>query len=95
MKVLVACLNGMGSSQMIKMKVSKVLKKLGIEANVEHMSLGEAKTSARNYDAIFCSNALVENFNVDANSTKVLGLKNLLSEAEIEEAIRSNGLMKE
>ncbi len=95
MKVLVACLNGMGSSQMIKMKVSKVLKKLGIDANVEHMSLGEAKTSARGYDAIFCSNALVENFNVDANQTKVLGLKNLLSEAEIEEAIRSNGLVKE
>lgn len=91
MKVLVACLNGMGSSQMIKMKVSKVLKNLGIEANVEHMSLGEAKSSAKNYDAIFCSTALVPEFNVSPN-TKVLGLKNLLSEAEIEEAIKANNL---
>lgn len=92
MKVLVACLNGMGSSQMIKMKVCKVLKNLGIEATVDHMSLGEAKSSAKSYDVIFCSLALVDSFDV-GTKTKILGLKNLLSESEIEQAIRNNNLI--
>lgn len=92
MKVLVSCVSGMGSSQMIKMKINKVFSKLGLTASIDHMSVGEAKSAANSYDVIFCSLALVDNFKVK-DTTKVIGLKNLLSESEIEEAVKSNGLV--
>ena len=73
-KAIAACGNGMGSSQMIKMKINKVFKRLGIDAEIGHMSVGEAKGVANNYDMIFVS--------------ETFGLKNLLSEKEIEAKIR-------
>ena len=87
LKVLAACGNGMGSSQIIKMKIEKVFKKLGIPVSVDHLSVGEGKSQASNYDAVFCSAALVDNFKVRGN-TKVIGLVNLLSEQEIEARIK-------
>lgn len=92
MKILVSCVSGMGSSQMIKMKINNVLKRLNITATIDHMAIGEAKSVARNYDAIFCSLALVDNFQI-SEKTKVMGLKNLLSEKEIEEALKNNGFV--
>ncbi|URZ02276.1 PTS sugar transporter subunit IIB [Clostridium felsineum] len=88
MKVLAACGNGMGSSQLIKMKITKVFKKLNVQASVDHLSVGEAKSVAGNYDMIFVSHALAPNFKNSSQKTKVIGLKNLLSEAEIEEKIK-------
>jgi ascorbate PTS system EIIB component len=89
LKVLAACGNGMGSSQIIKMKIDKVFKKLGMPVAIDHMSVGEAKSQVSNYDVVFCSASLTDNFKVRAN-TKVIGLVNLLSEAEIEAKIREN-----
>ena len=89
LKVLAACGNGMGSSQIIKMKIDKVFKKLGIAVEIDHMSVGEAKSQGSNYDIVFCSAALTENFKV-RGKTKVIGLVNLLSESEIETKIKEN-----
>ena len=95
LKVIAACGNGMGSSQMIKMKITKVFKKLGVEVSVEHNSVGAAQNMASNYDAVFVSQNFVSNFaNAAAKGTKIIGLKNLLSEAEIEEKIIEAGLDK-
>lgn len=92
MKILVCCISGMGSSQMIKMKINNVLKKLGITASVDHKALGEAKSIVSSYDAVFCSLALLSNFKV-SEKTKIMGLKNLLSEIEIETALKENGFI--
>lgn len=89
LKVLAACGNGMGSSQIIKMKIEKVFRKLAMPASIDHMSVGEAKSQASNYDAVFCSASLVDNFKVRGN-TKVIGLVNLLSESEIETKIKEH-----
>jgi PTS system ascorbate-specific IIB component len=91
-KVVAACGNGMGSSQIIKMKIAKVFKKMGIEAAIDHMSIGEAKSAASGYDVVFCSVSLVENFSVKNKRTKIVGLLNLLSEAEIEAKIIENNI---
>lgn len=91
LKVLAACGNGMGSSQIIKMKIDKVFKKLGVAVAIDHMSVGEAKTQAANFDVVFCSTALTDNFKVRGN-TKVIGLVNLLSEAEIEAKLKEHGI---
>lgn len=91
-KVVAACGNGMGSSQIIKMKIAKVFKKLGIEATIDHMSVGEARSAASSYDAVFCGASLVDNFKVKNSRTKIIGLVNLLSEAELEAKIIEHGL---
>lgn len=91
LKVIAACGNGMGSSQIIKMKIEKIFKKLGVQVQIHHSSVGEAKTQASNYDVVFCSEALKGNFdNAASHGTIVIGLKNLLSEQEIEQKIVEN-----
>ncbi len=42
MKILVCCGSGLGSSFMIQMNIEKVLKDLGIEAEVDHSDLSSA-----------------------------------------------------
>lgn len=88
MKVLAACGNRMGSSQMIKMKITKVFKKLNISVSVDHLSVGEAKSVVSSYDMVFVSESLVSNFSNASSKTKIVGLKNLLSETEIETKIK-------
>ena len=90
-KAIAACGNGMGSSQMIKMKINKVFKRLGIDAEIGHMSVGEAKGVANNYDMIFVSETFTSQFRT-GKDTKVIGLKNLFNqkkkiEAKIREAL--------
>ncbi len=95
LKVIAACGNGMGSSQMIKMKISKVFKKLGVDVKVDHNSVGAAQNMASEYDAVFVSQNFVKQFaNAAAHGTVIVGLKNLLSEQEIEEKIKEAGLDK-
>ena len=52
MKVLAACGSGMGSSQIIKMKITNVFKKLNIPLEIHHCAVSEAKTLAPNYDVV-------------------------------------------
>lgn len=90
LKVIAACGSGMGSSQIIKMKLQKVFKKLGIDADIYHTNVGDAKSQANNYDVVFCSESLVGQFG--GTKAKVIGLKNLLSESEMTEKIEAAGL---
>jgi ascorbate PTS system EIIB component len=91
LKVIAACGNGMGTSQIIKMKIGKVFKKLNIAVEVGHMSVGEALGQASQYDVVFCSDSLVSTFKA-GGKTKIIGLKNLLSEEEMESKIKEAGL---
>ena len=88
LKVIAACGSGMGSSQIIKMKLETVFKKLGLEAEIYHTNVGDAKSQANNYDVVFCSESLVGTFT--GTKAKVIGLKNLLAEKEMEEKIKAN-----
>ena len=88
LRVIAACGNGMGSSQIIKMKITKVFKKLGIEAKIDHNSVAVAVGTAMNYDVVVVSANFVRKFsNAAAKGVKVIGIKNLLSEQEIEAAV--------
>lgn len=90
LKIIVACGSGMGSSQLINMKLQKVLKKLNIGADIYHTNIGDAKSQANNYDVVFCSESLVSNFS--GTKAMVIGLKNLLSEAEMTDKVQAAGL---
>lgn len=91
LKVIAACGNGMGTSQIIKLKITSVFKRLAIPAEVAHMSVVEAKTQASNFDVVFCSEVLAGSFKVGPK-TKIIGLKNLLSEQEIETKLKGAGI---
>ncbi|AMO82791.1 MAG: PTS sugar transporter subunit IIB [Hafnia sp.] len=42
MKIMAICGSGLGSSFMVEMNIKKVLKKIGVEADVEHSDLSSA-----------------------------------------------------
>jgi len=86
MKVLAACGNGMGSSLIIKMKIQKVLADMGLQCDVHHGSVGQAKSDARNYDLVIVSEMFVKEFQ-NVGDCKVVGLVNLLSDDEIKEKV--------
>jgi PTS system ascorbate-specific IIB component len=89
LKVLAACGNGMGSSQIIKMKIEQVLNELGIEYTVHHSSVGEGKNQAKNFDLVIVPQQLAKEFASVPETTKVVGLINLLSAQEIKEKVSS------
>lgn len=88
LKVIAACGSGMGSSQIIKMKINNVFKRLGIDVQIQHSSVGEAKSQASSFDVVFCSEVLKSSFSrAEESGTIVIGLKNIMSEKEIEEKV--------
>jgi len=93
LKVIVACANGAGSSLMIKLKVEKVLKKLEIPASIHHCSLSEGKSSATQYNVVFCPLNFVSMFDrAKESGVTIIGLRNILSEVEIEEKLVEAGI---
>lgn len=78
----------MGSSLIIKMKIEKVLKEMGLDCEVHHASVGQAKADARNFDLILVSQMFVKDFTNTGNA-KVVGLLNLLSEDEIRTKVQA------
>lgn len=96
-KFMVCCANGAGSSLMMKMTLDKLLKKLNITpGSVRHCMLSEGKACCADYDIIFCAKNFVSTFDTaDQSSVTVLGVKNLLSVSEMENALRDAGLLDE
>ena len=90
LKVLVACGCGMGSSQMIKKNCSTVLTSLAIEHTIHHTSIGEAKAVANNYDLVVVGSNFEKHLKVK-ETTKVIGLKNLLNKVELKTKLQEAG----
>jgi len=88
-KVVATCVNGLGSSLLMKTKLEKVFKKLGIPAEVQHMSLSEAKRAAPRCDFIFCSSSIVDQFSSGDKGAKIVGLLNIMSESEMESKLKA------
>lgn len=88
LRIIAACGNGMGTSMIIKLKTEKVIKELGLDASVEALSMGQAKSMTTSSDIIIASNHLISEFNPNQKA-KVVGVKNLMDEKEIKEAIAS------
>lgn len=96
MKVLTACANGSGTSLMLMRTVDKTLKDMGFRVTQsDHTSVSEAKGSARNYDVIFTSLPFVKMFkSVEDRGGVVIGIKNVMSPKEVEEAVKSSSLVE-
>lgn len=95
-KFMVCCANGAGSSLMMKMTLQKVLKKYNVTpAGLHHCALSEGKTAAANYDVVFCARNFAGTFaDAQKKGTVVLGLRNIMSDKEMEQALRDAGLLE-
>ena len=91
MKVLAVCGSGMGTSMIMKLKVGKVLQKLGVQADVNSCSLGEAKSGLSNYDLVLASTHIASELKGGPN-TKMVGLLNLLDANELETKLKEVGI---
>lgn len=88
LKIIAACGNGMGTSMIIKLKVEKICKELGLQASVEALSMGQAKGLVNSSDVIICSTHLTDSFDA-TKKAKIVGVRNLLDENEIRNALQS------
>lgn len=88
-KILVACANGAGTSLMMKMTVEKVMKGMDISVQeIHHCALAEGKSCAGQYDLVFAPLNFVDMYKeAEKRGTVVIGLRNVLSEAEVKEKV--------
>lgn len=86
--ILMVCGAGLGSSFACQMSTEDVLKKLGVEGNLDHCDISSAVSlhpdiilTAMNFKTQF------EKFGIDENLTKIIYLKNIVNKSEIEEKL--------
>ncbi|MDY6062861.1 MAG: PTS sugar transporter subunit IIB [Erysipelotrichaceae bacterium] len=93
LRILVACANGAGTSLMMKMRVEKACKDLGIKvSNMHHCSLSEGKSAASQYDVVFCPLTFKEMFkDAEKKGVKICGMKNVLSDKEAQALLKEAG----
>ncbi|GKV92707.1 PTS sugar transporter subunit IIB [Pectobacterium aroidearum] len=88
LKVLCVCGCGLGSSFAIEMSAKSVLKKLGIDAEINHTTISEA--SAFRYDVILTQKIFADILTSDASEDekkRIIILNKLTDKDEIEEKI--------
>ena len=88
LNILFVCGAGLGSSFAAQMSTEDVLKKLGVEAKLDHTDISSAVSmksdliiTAENFRSQF------EKYAIDEEKTTIMYLKNIVSKAEIEEKI--------
>lgn len=88
-KIVVACANGAGTSLMMKMTVEKVMKEMAIPVQeIHHCALSEGKSCAGQYDLAFVPLNFVDMYkDAEKRGTVVIGLRNVLSAAEVKEKV--------
>jgi len=89
MKILTVCGLGMGSSLILRMNVETVLKKHGVEANVEHMDVSAAASA--NTDLVITNAELVGN--LQHLSCPVVVVNNYIDAGEITQALVNAGVI--
>ncbi|MGL4860934.1 MAG: PTS sugar transporter subunit IIB [Enterobacteriaceae bacterium] len=85
MKIMAVCGSGLGSSFMVEMNIKKVLRKLQIEATVEHSDLSSVSADSADLfvmakDIAMSANIPAEKLVVISNIIDINELENKLSE---------------
>jgi PTS system ascorbate-specific IIB component len=87
MKIIAVCGMGIGTSVLLKMNTEKVLRKLGIDADVEAADIGVARGMARDAEIVLTSEELAEEIgDVEA---QVIVIDNFFDLEEITEKLTS------
>lgn len=95
LNILVSCANGAGTSLMMKMTTEKVIKSMDLKVGkIHHCSLSEGKSMATQFDLVLCPLNFVAMFkDAEEKGVKVIGLRNVMSQVEMEEKIKESGLI--
>lgn len=84
MKMLCVCGLGQGTSLILRMNVENVLKKMGVQADVEHTDVSTASGTAADY--IVTSNELAQS--LQGHSAKIIIVNNYFDLNEIKETLK-------
>lgn len=84
MKIVCVCGLGMGSSLIMKMTIDKIVRELGVEAEVEHWDAGTV--GSKEADLIVTTEDFTERF---AGQKNVIFLRNCVSGAEAKEKLKA------
>ena len=84
MKIMAICGSGLGSSFMVEMNIKKVLKKMGVEAEVEHSDLSSATPGAA--DVFVMAKDIADSASVPAEQ---LVVSNIIDINELEAKLRA------
>ncbi|AMB92475.1 PTS sugar transporter subunit IIB [Aerococcus christensenii] len=95
MRVLVSCANGSGTSLMLQRSAEKALKELGFKITaINHTSIAEGKSTARNFDVVFTPLNFVNMFDqAIKQGVTVIGIQNVMSAKEVKEKVEKSDLM--
>lgn len=92
-KIVAACAMGAGSSLMMEMKIKQVCKELGIDAQISHTQISEAKSTATRYNVVVTAVNFYSQFaNAEQQGVKVIAVKNIMSADEIKEKFIAAGI---
>ena len=83
MKIMAVCGSGLGSSFMMEMNIKKVLKKMGIDAEVEHTDL--ASVSPNDADVFVMAKDIAASSSIPTD--KLIVVTNIVSLAEYEQKL--------
>lgn len=87
MKILAVCGSGVGTSMIMKTKLKKLLEDLKVEVEeVSSVGLEEAKKIISKYDVVVSSTKIAKE--LEAGAKKLVSLKNLLDDSELEEEVK-------
>ena len=87
MKILAVCGMGIGTSMLLKMQVDKVIKTLGLTADVELADISTARGLAVSADLIITSNELAER--IGDVKAPIVSVSNFMDLKGITEGVRS------
>ncbi|WP_034915774.1 PTS sugar transporter subunit IIB [Erwinia sp. 9145] len=85
MKITVVCGNGLGTSLMMEMSIKNIIKELGVAADVDHVDLGSAKSTAS--DIFVGTSDIAEQLHAQKVEGKIVSLKNMVDKAAMKERI--------
>jgi galactitol-specific phosphotransferase system IIB component len=89
-KIMACCGFGNGTCELLAQTVREVMKTLEVDAEVKAGPVSFGKAQYRDYDMIFCNRGLLKSFDAAIEyGTPVFGLKNVMSQNEIIEAIEN------
>lgn len=93
-KILACCANGSGTSLMMRLTLDKVIASCGFKVEeVHHDSITEGRKIAHQFDIVLCPLNFVDMFDdAAAQGTNVIGLKNVMSQKEMTEALENCGI---
>lgn len=88
MRILAVCGAGMGTSVMMKIKLTQFVIDEKINATVESCALDEAKGSLRDYDVVICSKYLTAELGAIPPNITLIDVNNILDIASYGETIK-------